>query len=64
MKRLFRSRENRMLLGVLGGIGEYFSVDPTIVRVIYLIIMFATAFFPLALLYFLLYLIIPENDIY
>jgi len=53
-----------MLLGVLGGIGEYFSVDPTIVRVIYLIIMFATAFFPLALLYFLLYLIIPENDIY
>ncbi|WP_027726340.1 PspC domain-containing protein [Tuberibacillus calidus] len=64
MKRLFRSRENRMLLGVLGGIGEYFSVDPTIVRVIYLIIMFATAFLPLTLLYFLLYLIIPEKDIY
>jgi phage shock protein C len=53
-----------MLLGVLGGIGEYFSVDPTIVRVIYLIIMFATAFLPLTLLYFLLYLIIPEKDIY
>ena len=31
-KRLYRSRENRMLCGVCGGIGEYFNIDPTLIR--------------------------------
>ena len=31
-KRLYRSRQNRMLCGVCGGIGEYFNIDPTLVR--------------------------------
>lgn len=31
-KRLFRSRENRMIAGVCGGIAEYLSIDPAIVR--------------------------------
>lgn len=31
-KRLFRSRENKMLCGVCGGIAEYFELDPTLVR--------------------------------
>ncbi|SHE86900.1 phage shock protein C (PspC) family protein [Thermoanaerobacter uzonensis DSM 18761] len=34
-KRLYRSKENRMLGGVCGGIAEYFNVDPTIVRLIW-----------------------------
>lgn len=35
-KRLHRSRQHRMLLGVCGGLGEYFDVDPTIIRIIFL----------------------------
>ena len=31
-KRLYRSDENRMLAGVCGGIAEYFDLDPTLVR--------------------------------
>ena len=31
-KRLYRSVSNRMLSGVCGGIGEYFDIDPTLVR--------------------------------
>lgn len=31
-KRLFRSRRDRMLCGVCGGIGEYFNIDATIIR--------------------------------
>ena len=30
--RLYRSRENRMLGGICGGIAEYFNIDPTLVR--------------------------------
>jgi len=33
-KRLYRSRSDRMILGICGGMGEYFDVDPTLVRVI------------------------------
>jgi phage shock protein C len=31
-KKLYRSRENRMLFGVCGGIGEYTGIDPTVIR--------------------------------
>ena len=37
MKKLFRSRENRMICGVCGGVAEYFNIDPTIIRVIWAI---------------------------
>lgn len=32
MKKLYRSRNSRMLCGVCGGIGEYFNIDPTLIR--------------------------------
>lgn len=33
-KRLYRSRTNRMIWGVCGGLAEYFNIDPVIVRII------------------------------
>lgn len=33
-KRLFKSKTNRVLFGVCGGIGEYFNIDPTIIRLL------------------------------
>ena len=36
-KRLYRSRENRMLCGVCGGLGEFFGLDATIVRLIWVV---------------------------
>lgn len=39
-KKLYRSRENAMLAGVCGGIGEYFDIDPTIVRLAWVILGF------------------------
>ena len=35
MKKLFRSRRNRIIAGVCAGLGEYFNVDPTLVRLMY-----------------------------
>jgi phage shock protein C len=36
-RRLYRSRHHRMIAGVVGGVAEYFAVDPTILRVIWVI---------------------------
>ena len=37
-KRLYRSRNNRWIAGVCGGIGEYFNIDPIIIRILAIII--------------------------
>ncbi len=36
-KRLYRSRIQRMLCGVCGGIGEYFNIDPTLIRLVFVL---------------------------
>ncbi|MDG6256103.1 MAG: PspC domain-containing protein [Methanomicrobiaceae archaeon] len=60
-KRLVRSKSDRMLAGVCGGIGEYFDVDSNIVRVIWIVITVLSGFFPGILIYILVWLIVPEN---
>ncbi len=40
-KRLYRSRTDRMIWGVCGGLGEYFNIDPVIVRVLMVLLIFA-----------------------
>ena len=41
-KRLVKSRKNRVICGVCGGIGEYFNVDPTIIRLLAVLLGFTT----------------------
>jgi phage shock protein C len=38
MRRLYRSRTNRWIAGVCGGIGEYFNIDPLIIRILAVVI--------------------------
>ncbi|MEN2984594.1 MAG: PspC domain-containing protein [Dictyoglomaceae bacterium] len=58
-KKLSRSRKERILLGICGGIAEYFSVDPNIVRLIFILLIFVTG--PLLPIFYLISaLIIPE----
>ena len=40
MKRLYKSRENKMFCGVCGGVAEYLEVDPSVVRLIWLVFAF------------------------
>ncbi len=61
MNKLKRSKSNRVLAGVCGGIGEYFNMDPVIVRVIWLVLTFAPGA-PGLLAYIICTLIIPEDD--
>jgi phage shock protein C len=56
-KRLDRSRTNRWLAGICGGLGHYFNLDPTLIRVLF--VLFALAFGGGFLAYVILWLIIP-----
>ncbi|MCP4220075.1 MAG: PspC domain-containing protein [bacterium] len=59
MNELRRSRENKMLAGVCGGMGEYFGMDPVIIRVIVVLVTLVLAGVPI-LLYILGALVIPS----
>ena len=61
MKKLYRS-SNRILAGVCGGIAEYLNIDPTVVRVLYIVLSFFSAAFAGLLLYLILLLFIPNYD--
>jgi phage shock protein C len=58
--RIYRSRDERMLAGVAGGLAEYFDVDPTLIRLAWAVATLFTG--PVALLlYILCALIIPRT---
>lgn len=59
MKKLTKSRTDRQVSGVLGGIAEYFGIDSTILRVIFLILVFAGVGSPI-FVYLLLSIFMPE----
>ncbi|MFW5995772.1 MAG: PspC domain-containing protein [Halanaerobiaceae bacterium] len=59
MKKLYRSGENKILAGVCGGLGEYFGIDPVIVRLIF--ILFVPALMTGVMLYIVAWIIIPER---
>ncbi|WP_067840258.1 PspC domain-containing protein [Amphibacillus sediminis] len=63
-KKLYRSNQNVMLSGVLAGVAEYFNLDATIVRLIYVIAAIFTAVFPLLVLYIVAAVIMPKSDVY
>lgn len=58
-KRLYRSRTDAVLGGVCGGLGDYFSIDSSVVRVVFVILSVLTGFGVLA--YLALWLLIPEE---
>jgi phage shock protein C len=62
-RRLYRSRDNRVFAGILGGIGEYLNVDPVAIRVLYIIFTAVTGFFPLIIAYIIMLFIIPEPPV-
>ncbi|HIQ68313.1 MAG TPA: PspC domain-containing protein [Candidatus Faecousia excrementigallinarum] len=58
-KKLYRSQTNRKIAGVCGGIGEYVNLDPTVIRLIWVLLVFCAGTGLLA--YLIAALIIPEN---
>ncbi len=60
-KRLYRSTENKVLAGVCGGLGEYFDVDPVLIRLVYLMATVFTGLVPGLLCYIIAVAIVPEH---
>jgi phage shock protein PspC (stress-responsive transcriptional regulator) len=61
-KRLYRSRDNRMVGGVCAGLGNYLGIDPTVVRLLFVL----GTFFglgSLVIVYLIMLVIIPEDPI-
>ena len=57
--RLYRSKSDRMLGGVCGGLGVYLGIDPTIIRLLFVLLLFGSEFG--FLLYLLLWIVVPEE---
>lgn len=60
-KKLYLSNDDRKILGICGGLGEYFSIDPTLIRILWIGLTLFSGFFPGVLLYFILKLIVPSK---
>lgn len=58
-KRLYRSRDDRMLAGVCGGIADYFGVDPNLVRILTLVSLLLPG--PQILAYLVAWVIVPQE---
>ena len=59
--RLRRSKSDRMIAGVIGGLARYFGFDPTLARVLYVILSIVSVAFPGLLVYIILWIIMPEE---
>ncbi|MCJ0824986.1 PspC domain-containing protein [Luteimonas sp. 50] len=58
---LSRSRNDRVLAGVMGGIARRFGWNSTLLRVVYVVLSIASAAFPGILVYLILWLLMPEE---
>lgn len=59
-KRLTRSKD-KMVAGVLAGIADYLNIDPTIIRILYVVLSIASIGFPGLIAYIIMWIIIPEE---
>jgi phage shock protein C len=60
--KLRRSRSDKMIAGVIGGLARYFGFDPTLARVLYVILSVVSVAFPGILVYIILWIVIPQEE--
>lgn len=62
-KKLYRSRGDRMIGGICGGLGTYMGIDSTVLRLISVLIAAISGGFPVLIAYIIMMLIVPEEPI-
>jgi phage shock protein C len=61
MKKLYRSSTNKVAAGILGGLGEYWDIDPVVLRLAFVFLILITGFFPGVIAYVIALFIVPEK---
>lgn len=61
-KKLRRSTKECMIAGVCGGLGEFFGLDVSLLRIIYILLSLFSAGFPGLLIYIIMILIVPKDN--
>jgi phage shock protein PspC (stress-responsive transcriptional regulator) len=61
VRKLYRSKTNKMIAGVCGGLAEYFNIDANLMRVIYILLFFVTGLLPLIIIYLIMWAIVPAR---
>ena len=59
--KLYRSKKDRKISGVCGGIGEFVNMDPTVIRVLWVILSILSTGFPGLIIYIVMTIIVPEE---
>jgi phage shock protein PspC (stress-responsive transcriptional regulator) len=62
IKRIYKSEKDKKVAGILGGLGDYFNVDPTLLRLGFLFLVFITGIIPGVIAYFVAALIVPKES--
>lgn len=63
MKKLYRSRTDRMVGGVCGGLGAYLAIDSTLVRLLFVLLTAVSGFVPGVVAYLVMLIVVPEEPI-
>ena len=61
-KKLYRSRRDRMMAGVCGGLAEYAGMDPTVMRLLVALITVFSGLIPGVIAYIIMAIVIPESE--
>ena len=59
-KKQLRKSSDKIIAGVAGGVAEYLNADPTLIRLLFVLIMLLTAVLPVVLFYVIAWIIMPE----
>ena len=62
-KKVYRTRENRILGGVCAGLGEYLDVDPTLIRIGFVVATILGWFVAVPVVYLIMWIAIPEKPL-
>ena len=62
-KKLYRSRRDRIIAGVAGGLADYSGIDPNVMRLLFVALALFTGVFPAIVFYIVAWAIIPEQPV-
>ena len=61
-KKLYRSKTKKMIAGVCGGLADYFDIDISLIRLIFVAISLVTAVIPMLIFYIIAWIILPVEE--